>query len=174
MLCVVPAYKQKGGWQCEPSGLPDRVRKLFAPHIVEEFGAIEWPGTRTGGPQAGMVFVVEFTPAVKDLILRVEPDLTKWHPWKRPLPEDICLFRAGKSHPIFVSVIHEDLAWLVTHKRPQLRGVSEGPGESIWHGCTFVKGPYFCQRWEDRKRRIQVWSGGRWKWRSFRDPFADL
>lgn len=155
MLLVVPSRskKHKGKWEPLVPGVRERTEALFGPYIREKFLAAAWPG-RGVGPPPGLVYVLEVNPVVKELMLKTEPKLKRWLISREPpLPEDICLFKMGERHPILVTIIHEEDAWLVTMKQPRLRGVSFEKAikiEDLQRECLGYKDKYFCQEWRGR------------------------
>ena len=84
------------------------------------------------------VFLIEFDESIAELILRTQPDLTKWlQRSSPPLPEDICLFNSTADTPTLVSVSHEDLFWIIAEQKPELAGVRESktrPEALYWTG----------------------------------------
>lgn len=90
-------------------------------------------------------------------MLQVEPNLNKWHIDEGPLPEDICLFRLGHPHPIFVSVIHEGDAWLLTNKEPKLLGISldkQVESRDLRKELLAFSGRYFCRPWRGKLQAV--------------------
>ena len=116
--------------------------------MLEDFRASEWPGTKLIG-HPGHVFVVKFDESIAEVILRTEPDLTKWlYSSNRPLPEDMCLFNSSADAPTLVSVTHEKLYWMIAEQKPKVTGVRESktrPEELYWPG------KYFCRPWTKGK-----------------------
>lgn len=125
------------------------LKSQFGPYILTGFPAIEWPGTQ--GAQPAFVYVLNFNEEVKQVVLRTEPSLAKWHHLsQRSLPEDPCLFRQSDAHPIFVSVTHENLAWLLTDRTPKLHGFEKTTFEPQ---TFFPSGKYFCRKYQKPRRR---------------------
>jgi hypothetical protein len=125
-----------------PRELEQGVRRLFGKNLLDDFNATAWPGTELIGHPAH-VFVVKVDELIADLIVRTQPDLTKWlHAGNPPLPEDICLFASGADAPALVSVTHEKLFWVIAEQNPKLEGLRETtlrPDELFWQG------KYFCR-----------------------------
>lgn len=157
MLMALRLEQHEGRWRALIPRSSDRFEERFTPHIRERFLASGWPGTESIG-QPGLVYLLEFNRAVKELILEVEPDLNKWSiDDKPPLPEDICLFRHGDRHPIFVSVIHEGDAWLLTNKKPALQGVSLDEAidsDKLRQELIAFPGKYFCRPWRGKLQAV--------------------
>jgi len=156
MLVAVRLEKSRARWMPMNPEASDRLERLFSPHIRERFLASGWPGNEMFR-HPGFVYLLEFGTAVKDLVLRVEPNLHKWHIDDGPLPEDICLFRLGDPHPIFVSVIHEGDAWLLTNKEPQLRGISLDKvinSKNLRKELLAFPGKYFCRPWRGKLQTV--------------------
>ena len=143
MLVIVRMVQGKKGGYSTPRELEQLPSTLFGSAVLKRFLASAWPGTELIG-HAGHVFLVKFDESVAELILRTQPDLTKWlHAGNPSLPEDICLFNSSADTPTLVSVTHEDLFWIISEKKPELTGVRESevrPEELFWPG------KYFC-RW---------------------------
>lgn len=145
MLVVVrmEQHDKKKSYSTVPE-VERRTKALFEPNLLEDFQASAWPGTELIKHSAH-VFVVRFNESIAEVILRIEPDLTKWrHPSNRPLPEDICLFNSNASSPTLVSVTHEKLFWIIAEQKPKLAGVRETnlrDEKLFWHG------KYFCRPW---------------------------
>ena len=131
-----------------PRNLEQLPRILFGTNVLEDFRASAWPGTELIGHPAH-VFLVKFDESVAEVVLRTQPDLSKWrHVGNPPLPEDICLFNSSADTPTLVTVTHEELAWIIAEQDPNLMGVRESNvrvDELVWDG------KYFCL---DRKRKL--------------------
>lgn len=157
MLVAVRLEQHGGRWRALVPGSTDHFQARFAAHIREQFLASGWPGTESIG-QPGLMYLVEFNLQVKELTLQIEPDLRRWSiDDKPPLPEDICLFRMGDSHPIFVSVIHEGDAWLFTNKKPTIKGVSLGKAvdtDRLRQELIAFPGKYFCRLWRGKLKKV--------------------
>lgn len=137
-------------------GMSTRFERLLGPHVRECFLASGWPGTELFR-QASLVYMLTFNENVKDLVVQVEPNLNKWNAFDAGLPEDLCLFRLGEPHPIFISVTHEGLAWLLTNKKPTLQGVSLEKvvdSEKLRHESMAFPGKYFCRPWRGKLQTL--------------------
>jgi hypothetical protein len=89
-----------------------RVHELFSDRMLETTVATAWPGTQLIG-HAGKVYLVEFDRTVLRRMVAAENRLGAWTQWnKRPLPEDVCVYRVGDRTPVLVSVTHDDDAWI--------------------------------------------------------------
>ena len=106
-MLVVVRIEQQGKRYFTRLELKQLPRTLFGSNVLENFRASEWPGTKLIGT-AAHVFLVKFDESIAEVILRTEPDFTRWrHPSNHPLPEDICLFN---SSPIVQR-------WLASHTK---------------------------------------------------------
>lgn len=144
MLVVVRMVQGEKGGYSTARELEELPSALFGSDVLEKFLASAWPGTELIG-HAGHVFVVKFDESIAELILRTQPDLTKWlHAGNPPLPEDICLFNSSADAPTLVSVTHEDLFWIISEKKPELTGVRESEVRSEE---LYWSGKYFCREW---------------------------
>ena len=142
MLVSVRLTKRGGEKSSAPVGVERRLEKLFGENVLDSLKASAWPGTELTNHR-GLIFVIRFNEAVKDIALRAEPELKKWlNTANPPLPEDICLFKTIESYPRFVSVTHEGLAWVLNDKRPKLSGVNKS---NLQPQELFFSGRYFCK-----------------------------
>jgi len=156
MLVAMRLRKNRGRWIADAPKACARFERLFAPYILERFLASGWPGNEMLR-HPGLLYLQEFGPRVKELLLNVEPDLNKWHMDEGALPEDICLFRRGDPHPIFVSVIHEGDAWLLTNRKPNFRGISLDKvieSADLRKELLAFPGKYFCRPWRGKLRTV--------------------
>ncbi len=148
MLVVLGMEQQQGNRYFTQRELKHLPKTLFGPNVLEDLRASEWPGTKLIGG-AAHVFLVKFDESIAEVILRTEPDLTKWlYRSNRPLPEDMCLFNSSADSPTLISVTHEKLYWIITEQKPKLAGVRESkmrPEELYW------RGKYFCRPWTKGK-----------------------
>lgn len=88
------------------------VHDLFSDRLLEVSLATAWPGTQLIG-HAGKVYLVEFDRTVLRRMVAAENRLGAWTQWnKPPLPEDVCVYRAGDAAPVLVSVTHDNDAWI--------------------------------------------------------------
>lgn len=130
--------------------LEQLTKTLFGPNVLEDFQASAWPGTELIKHRAH-VSLVRFDESIAEVILRTEPDFTRWrHPSNLPLPEDICLFNSSADTPTLVSVTHEELCWIIVEQKPKLDGVREtnfGPEKLFWQG------KYFCRQQGAQRRK---------------------
>ena len=135
-------------WRYADPQAGEFFQSQFGSYILTGFQAAEWPGTELMG-HPGFIYVVKFNEKVKDLILRIQPSLAKWQRNETPpLPEDICLFREGDSHPVLITCTHELYAWLITNKKPTLQGFRKS---NIPPDKLFPTGKYFCRKFKQRK-----------------------
>lgn len=142
MLLVLRRHQVGNKWRYADEKAGERFHSTFDRYVVTGFPAYEWPGTQAHEP--AFVYVVKFNEEVKKVVLRTEPSLKKWqHSAESSLPEDPCLFRESDPHPILVTTIHHDVAWLLSEKIPDLSGFKKtdySPRE------LFPEGKYFCRR----------------------------
>ena len=147
-MLVVVRMEQQGNRYLMPRELKLLTKSLFGRHVLDDFHASEWPGTKLIGHPAH-VFVINFDESIAEVILRTEPELNKWlYPSNRALPEDICLFNSSADTPTLVSVTHENLYWIIAEQKPKLAGVRESktrPEE------LYSPGKYFCRPWSKAK-----------------------
>lgn len=145
MLVVVRREQRaKTGRYSAPPEMERLTKALFGANVLEDFQAAAWPGTELIKHSAH-VFLVRFDESIAEVILRTEPDLTKWrHPSNRPLPEDICLFNSSADSPTLVSVTHEKLFWIIAEQKPKLAGVRE---TKLRVEKLFWQGKHFCRPW---------------------------
>lgn len=147
-MLVVVRMEQQGNRYFMPRELKLLTKSLFGRHVLDDFHASEWPGTKLIG-HPGHVFVINFDESIAEVILRTEHDLNKWiYPSARALPEDICLFNSSADTPTLVSVTHENLYWIIAEQKPKLAGVRESktrPEE------LYSPGKYFCRPWVKAK-----------------------
>lgn len=147
-MLVVVRMEQQGNRYLMPRELKQLTKSLFGRHVLDDFHASEWPGTKLIGHPAH-VFVINFDESIAEVILRTEPELNKWlYPSNRALPEDICLFNSSGDTPTLVSVTHENLYWIIAEQKPKLAGVRESktrPEE------LYPPGKYFCRPWTKAK-----------------------
>lgn len=124
--------------------LEERVLALFKSKVVDDFDATAWPGTRLSKGK-GRIIVVELDSETTQAILSTETDLRKWvHP---DLPEDICLFDPNQKHPRFMSVTHEELAWVIAPTEPPLRrlGSEVELDREMRKEMIIADAKYFCE-----------------------------
>ena len=127
-----------------PSGVEKRVRQSFG-LFVESFWATGWPGTELVGHK-GRVWVTDFNETVKALVLRTQPDFSKWlNDAPYALPEDLCLFKQGNQYPTLISCTHEKDAWLFSVVKPAIPGIQKSP--RLLEDFIF-SGKYFCREAE--------------------------
>jgi hypothetical protein len=124
------------------------TNNLFGQYILDKLPVSAYPGVDLMGGVAS-AFVIEFNVLVRDIMLNVEPNMSRWltnsHP---PLPEDVCLFKAADSNPIFVSHTIDGRGWLISDKAPKLQGVSKSKDQAEG---LFFEGEYFCRRHNKRR-----------------------
>lgn len=142
MLVVVRMEQHaKTGRYSAPRELERLTKAIFGANVLEDFQASAWPGTELIKHSAH-VFLVRFDESIAEVVLRTEPDLTKWrHPSNRPLPEDICLFNSSADSPTLVSVTHERLFWIIAEQKPKVADVRETNlrvEELSWQGKQFL------------------------------------
>lgn len=142
LVTAHPALDAKGRKSFE-AGLDGAVRSMFGKHLVKRFNASGWPGTELTR-HTGRVYVIRFGRPMIRKMAKVENQLFNWrHSSRKPLPEDICVFRLGSKVPVLVSVTHEQNAYIIGDKRSRPPGFKKGdftPKELyIWDG------PYFCR-----------------------------
>lgn len=148
MLVVVRMAQGKKGGYSTPRELEELPNTLFGSNVLETFLASAWPGTELVG-HPGHVFLVKFDQSVAELILRTQPDLTKWlHRNNPPLPQDICLFNSSGDTPTLVSVTHENLFWIISEQKPKLAGVRES---KMRPEALYWPDKYFCRPWTRRQ-----------------------
>jgi hypothetical protein len=88
------------------------VHDVFGERLLRATLATAWPGTQLIG-HAGKVYVVGFDRSVLRKMVSTEGRLGAWTQWnQQPMPEDICLYRAGDRAPVLVSVTHDGDAWI--------------------------------------------------------------
>ena len=157
MLVALRLEEYEGRWRALVPGSSDRFETHFSAHIQERFLASGWPGTESFR-QPGLMYLLEFNRAILNLMLEIESDLSKWSIDDRsPLPEDICLFRDGDPHPVFLSVIHEGDAWLLTNRNPMLQGVSLDKAvesDRLREELIAFPGKYFCRPWRGKVQAV--------------------
>jgi hypothetical protein len=153
MLFVLPPSPNRWRYQAQHREkvrlVYNRTTVLFGKYILDKIPVSAWPGTSLIGGIAS-AFVVEFNEAVKEVMLKTEPDLGRWLlNAESPLPEDMCLFKSADSHPIFVSHTVDGRGWLISHNIPQLQGVTRSTTQAKE---LFYKGDYFCLAYEKAHR----------------------
>jgi hypothetical protein len=93
-------------------GVAESVRRIFGKQVLHETMARRWAGTELIG-HSGKVYLIAFNEDVKQRMIEAE---NRWGAWTGnhtpPLPEDLCLFRDGDAVPLFVSVTHDEEAWI--------------------------------------------------------------
>jgi hypothetical protein len=148
MLVVLRLYQVGNKWLYTEPKAGEFFQVNFGSYILSGFQAGAWPGTKLLGAPA-FVYVLTFNEEVRQVVLRIQPSLTKWqHKENPPLPEDICLFRESDSHPVLVSSTHDLVAWLLSDKTPDVQGFKK---TSLRPSSFFPKGKYFCHKYEKRK-----------------------
>jgi hypothetical protein len=146
MLFTMHLSLGKGKKRSPPAGVERNVQKIFGEFIVATFWASAWPGTKLIGHK-GKVWVIRFDEEVKELVLRTQPQLSRWHN-NESLPEDLCVFREGSRYPALISVTHEKDAWLISAPDPRIpstRKTKIPPSELIFDG------KFFCKEWPNNK-----------------------
>lgn len=128
LLIAVRLEENKGEWEPYAEAIETRIEALFGSHILDRFYASRWPGTQLSD-RPGLIYVIRFDAAIKDRVLSTEPSFVGWlHDREPPLPEDLCLFKSSNVYPTFMSVTHEERAWLISEDLPAVRGVSPPAG----------------------------------------------
>jgi hypothetical protein len=147
LLLVLRRQQIGNKWRYADEKAGERFHSTFNPYVVTGFATQEWPGTKASEP--AFVYVLNFNDEVRELVLQTEPSLEKWLHSGHSLPEDPCLFRASDSHPILVTSIHHDVAWLISDKNPDLKGFKPAayPPSSL-----FPEGKYFCRKYKKTRR----------------------
>ena len=147
LLFVLRREQIGNKWRYANPEAGERFHATFDPFVVTGFAAQEWPGTKSSAPD--FVYVLRFDEEVKELVLQTEASLKNWlHSGATPLPEDPCLFRETDPHPIFVTSIHHDVAWLLSETKPELPSFkrTEYSPRSL-----FPEGKYFCRKYKTRR-----------------------
>lgn len=89
------------------------VERLFKGKIIESLWATAWAGTQLFRRRSAKVWIISFDEDVRARLIAVENSIRGWrHISDPPLPEDICLYRAGDTLPTLVTVTHDGEAWL--------------------------------------------------------------
>lgn len=150
MLVVVRQERWRGGWRPVSPEQHSTTLELFGEFVLSEALCSWWPGTMTKG--AGRVFLLRFDDSVIKVASKVGRRFLAWERGcEPPLPEDICLFKTGASHPVLISVTHEGDAWLLTNKEVGLAHVSNSDYELDDIMRSFSRAKFFCRRWRGRK-----------------------
>ncbi|MBI3417079.1 MAG: hypothetical protein HY043_17440 [Verrucomicrobia bacterium] len=151
VLFSIRVEKQRGSWvPMSPTQL-FATQKLLRDYIVDCFLASGWPGSRIFGAPA-LIFVAQFHLEVQKLIVKYGPRFSDW--MDPHLPEDLCLFRVGSTHPTLVSVTHECDAWLITQRPARLMGITQSDELPELEQFIF-KGKHFCRHWRGKGRFSQ-------------------
>ena len=147
MLLVLRRQQIGNKWRYANPEAAERFHSTFDRYVVTGFAALEWPGTKSTEP--AFVYVLRFNEEVKELVLQTEPSLKNWlHSDETPLPEDPCLFRESDPHPIFVTSIHHDVAWLISENKPDLSSFKK---TDYSPQSLFSEGRYFCRKYKTRR-----------------------
>ena len=148
MLLVLRRQQVGNKWHYANPEAGERLHSIFDNYVVTGFPTEEWPGTKSSEP--AFVFVLKFNEEVKRVILQTEPALKNWlHSNELALPEDPCLFRKSDPHPIFVTSIHHDVAWLLSEKKPALPSFKR---TDFSPRSLFPEGKYFCRPYKKARR----------------------
>ena len=112
-LLVVARPDNRWPGQLSEPRVERAVQTVFFGKILRTVWASAWPGTMLLRNRFAKVWLVAFDETVRERMVATENTLSGWvHAAHVPLPEDICLYRAGDPLPTFVSVTHEPEAWL--------------------------------------------------------------
>src|SRR6266481_166326 len=91
--------RKEGKWCPSYPAAEKNLMDLFSSHLVRVFLARAWPPyDHLQHPH--YVCVARFSPSVRDLMLKTEPDLARWLN-QNGLPEDVCLFNSKRALPSF-------------------------------------------------------------------------
>ena len=86
---------------------------MFARKILKAVWAKAWAGTELFLNRTAKVWIIAFDEDVLERMVFTQNSLRHWrHLSEPPLPEDICLYRAGDPLPTLISVTHDGEAWL--------------------------------------------------------------
>ena len=128
---LILALRQKNleGDFLYPATLP-ATERLFGARILERRKGRRWPGTVSHRFDCLLV-VVRFDEELVTPMVEAGPKLFDWvgSP-KSGLPEDLCLYRAGSTWPVLVSVTHEQDAWIFAEEEPSSLEVSACESET--------------------------------------------
>lgn len=143
LLVSARMEKERGRWRMQTPSIESRIRQIFGSHLLEQFVTKGWPGTQLCGEAKGCVFICDFNENVAETLLKTEPTLHEWLEIHTPaLPEDLCLFRQGASHPSFISVTHERDAYVLSDTKPDIAGVEKSDLVDVLH--YVFPGKCFC------------------------------
>lgn len=118
------------------------IRGLFAGCQVERFLATAWPANRLTSHVA-RIFVSTLDRQLIDRMCALGRSLEDWrHVGDPPLPEDVCLFRPGRTAPALVSCTHHGDAWIVSTKGGRLPGATRS--DYSLEDLMIPDGEYFC------------------------------
>ena len=119
------------------------VKSLFRSSILSTVNAQAWPGSRLFGHSA-KVYRVALNESVAKRMIASENLVANWtHARRPPLPEDICLLRAGDRFPVFISVTHEGDAWLLSDRGAEFEGAK--PCDATLDDLCVPQGETFIQ-----------------------------
>lgn len=155
MLLAIRLQCRNGRWRPLSPDQYTRALELFGRFVISEKLVSGWPGNKLRG-HPGLVFLVRFDRSVRNIVAEAGPKFCDWVRKDRlVLPEDICLFRAGATHPTLISVTHEGDAWLLTDKRVQMPQIVMATEAELREVSNFIfNGPWFCRKWRGREQRF--------------------
>lgn len=105
----------------KPQALQWALRE-FEGRILGAWATSTWPGVEYRVPEAGLVLEIDFDARLGDVMKGTGRRLADWSSQHDPpLPEDLCLYRAGDAVPAFYSLTHERQYWVVSERKPALR-----------------------------------------------------
>lgn len=115
---------------------------LLGEKTITRFRACGWPGTALVRGK-DLVYVAHFDEELMRRMIHLQNALSEW---RFELPEDICLWRDGDSHPTFFSTTHERVAWVLSTKRSQPPCFFPS-AYSLDDLQPFIwSGPFFCKK----------------------------
>jgi hypothetical protein len=150
MFVVIPTKRGRGRWNPDNPQVEKAVSELFAPFILRVFLAASWPPT--SHPNPDIVCVMRYSHAVRDIILKREPNFSGWE-MTEDLPEDICLFNSRRKLPAAMSSIHDGAAWLIdpTGIEGDFFHIWEDTPAAIRRQLNVKNGYAFCRAWPSQR-----------------------
>ena len=121
------------------------IRDNLDKFLITSFLAMSWPGTKKL-KFPSRVYLFDFNAELLELLCSTEPLLTNWtHSNAKSLPENICFFSSKVKYPIFHSITHEGVCFLICEQIPRILHQYEFMPNS--YGQTFSPRPerYFCE-----------------------------
>lgn len=121
-LLMSARLHQDGSGELTHPRVDDLMENLFGASLLDRREVTRWQGNELVGHN-GLVYEVDFSPALVKKIAAINPSLYAWrHHHDPPLPEDFCLFRLGERWPRLVTVTHEHFGWILSDRKVPILG----------------------------------------------------